>query len=122
MVRPLLLDEMFPQTIADQLCAKGHDVRAVVTTPMFAGLPDEEILIGAAEAGRALVTANIKDFMPIDARYRALGRGHAGLIMVSTKTFPQNRTYIAAVTSALNALLASSPEAIVGRVVFLQRV
>ena len=42
--------------------------------------------------------------------------------MISTKTFPQNRTYIAAVTSALNALLASAPDAIVGRVVFLQRV
>jgi nucleoside-diphosphate-sugar epimerase len=121
-VRPLLLDDMFPHPMAEQLCAKGHDVRAVVSTPTFAGLPDEEILIGAAEAGRALVTANIKDFMPIDARYRALGRGHAGLIMVAAKTFPQNRTYIAAVTSALNALLASTPGAIVGRVVFLQRV
>jgi hypothetical protein len=120
-VRPLLLDEMFPETMADQLCAKGHDVRAVVTTPMFAGLPDEEILIGAAEAGRALVTANIKDFMPIDARYRAMGRTHAGLIMVSTKTFPQNRTYIAAVTSALSSLLASAPDGTEGRIVFLQR-
>jgi Domain of unknown function (DUF5615) len=119
-VRPLLLDEMFPGTMADQLCAKGHDVRAVVTTPMFAGLPDEEILIGAAEAGRALVTANIKDFMPIDARYRAMSRTHAGLIMVSTKTFPQNRTYIAAVTSALSSLLASARDAIAGRIVFLQ--
>jgi hypothetical protein len=120
-VRPLLLDEMFPETMADQLCAKGHDVRAVVTTPMFAGLPDEEILIGAAEAGRALVTANIKDFMPIDARYRAMGRTHAGLIMVSTKTFPQNRTYIAAATSALSSLLASAPDGTEGRIVFLQR-
>jgi hypothetical protein len=120
-VRPLLLDEMFPEAMADQLCAKGHDVRAVVTTPMFAGLPDEEILVGAAEAGRALVTANIKDFRPIDARYRAMGRAHAGLIMVSTKTFPQNRTYIAAVTSALNSLLASTPDGIEGRIIFLQR-
>ena len=73
MPRPLLLDEMFPEAMADQLSAKGHDVRAVVATPVFAGLPDEEILIGAAEAGRALVTANIKDFMKIDARYRATG-------------------------------------------------
>ncbi len=88
MPRPLLLDEMFPQAMADQLSAKGHDVRAVVATPVFAGLPDEEILIGAAEAGRALVTANIKDFMPIDARYRATGRTHAGLIMVSRDDVP----------------------------------
>jgi len=41
--------------MAEQLCAKGHDVRAVVTSPEFTGLPDEEILIGATEAGRSLV-------------------------------------------------------------------
>jgi nucleoside-diphosphate-sugar epimerase len=118
---PLLLDEMFPEAIADQLRAKGHDVRAVVTTPAFAGLPDEEVLIGAAEAGRALVTANIKDSMPINARYRAAGRTHAGLIMVSTKTFPQNRTYVVAVTTALNSLLAAAFGGLEGRIVFLQR-
>jgi Domain of unknown function (DUF5615) len=118
---PLLLDGMFPEAMADQLSAKGHDVRAVVATPVFAGLPDEEILIGAAEAGRALVTANIKDFMPIDARYRATGRAHAGLIMVSTKPFPQNRAYIAAVTTALNSLLTSPSGELGGQIVFLQR-
>ncbi len=121
MARPLLLDEMFPEAMAEQLRAKGHDARAVVATPAFAVLPDEEILIGAAEAGRALVTANIKDFMPIDARYRATGRTHAGLIMVSTKTFPQNRTYIVAVTTALNSLLASASDGLEGRIIFLRR-
>ena len=107
MAPQLLLDEMFPQAMADQLNAKGHDVRAVVANPEFVGLPDEDILIGATEAGRALVTANIKDFMPIDARYRAANRVHAGLIMVSSKTFPQNRVYVTAVTTALDALLAT---------------
>jgi hypothetical protein len=116
---PLLLDEMFPKTMADQLNAKGHDVRAVVADPDCVGLPDEEILVGAAEAGRALVTANIKDFMPIDGRYRATNRTHAGLIMVSTKTFPQNRTYVNAVTTALDALLAVGGAMKPGSVTFL---
>ena len=111
---------MFPGAMAEQLSAKGHDVRAVAASPLFAGLPDEEILIGAAEAGRALVTANIKDFMPIDARYRSTDRTHAGLIMVSTKTFPQNRAYVAAVTTALNSLLASTSDELAGQIVFLQ--
>jgi hypothetical protein len=115
----LLLDEMFPGAMAEQLNAKGHDVRAVVASPEFVGLPDEQILIGAVEAGRALVTANIKDFMPIDARYRAANRTHAGLIMVSTKTFPQNRTYITAITSALDALLAADNSVQPGAVTFL---
>lgn len=103
----LLLDEMFPWAMADPLNAKGHDVRAVVADPEFAGLPDDEVLIGATEAGRALVTANTKDFMPIDARYRAASRSHAGLVMVSSKTFPPGRGYVIAVTSALDALLAA---------------
>jgi uncharacterized protein YbjT (DUF2867 family) len=112
---------MFPQAMADQLNAKGHDVRAVVANPEFVGLPDEDILIGATGAGRALVTANIKDFMPIDARYRAASRVHAGLIMVSSKTFPQNRAYVTAITTALDALLATDDGIQAGGVVFLAR-
>jgi Domain of unknown function (DUF5615) len=117
----LLLDEMFPQAMADQLNAKGHDVRAVVADPEFLGLPDEDILIGATEAGLALVTANIKDFMPIDARYRAANRVHAGLIMVSSKTFPQNRAYVITITTALDALLAIDGGSQADGVVFLSR-
>jgi hypothetical protein len=117
----LLLDEMFPQAMADQLNAKGHDVRAVVANPEFVGLPDEDIIIGATEAGRALVTANIKDFMPINARYRAASRVHAGLIMVSSKTFPQNRAYVTAITTALDALFATDGGIQAGAVVFLAR-
>jgi hypothetical protein len=117
----LLLDEMFPPTMASELCAKGHDVRAVGESPEFAGLADEDILIGATEAGRALVTANIKDFMPLDSRFRAAVRPHAGLIMVSSKTFPQNRNYVQAITSALDALLATDATLAPGGVTFLPR-
>jgi hypothetical protein len=117
----LLLDEMFPRAMADQLNAKGHDVRAVVVGPEFTGLPDEDVLIGATEAGRALVTANIKDFMPIDARYRAASRSHAGLVMVSSKTFPPSRGHVVAVPSALDALLAVDGGVRPGGVVFLAR-
>ena len=106
--------------MAEQLCAKGYDVRAVVTSPEFTGLPDEEILIGATEAGRSLVTANIRDLMALRARYRAATRLHAGLILVSTKTFPQNRAFISAVTNALNSLLATEA-ASPGDVIFLAR-
>ena len=52
---------------------------------------DDQILAHATTEGRALVTANIKDFIPLDTRYRAADQSHAGLILVSTKTFPQDR-------------------------------
>ena len=93
MSQPLLLDEMFSDDIARQLRAKGYDVMSVVADPALAGLPDEQVLAYATTQRRALVTANIKDFVPLDGRYRAAGQSHAGLILASTKTFPQNHGF-----------------------------
>lgn len=112
---------MFSDTIAQQLRAKGHDAQAVVADPALASLPDEQILAHATAARRAVVTANIKDFMPLDAAHRAAGHDHAGLILVSTKTFPQDRSYTAAITSALIALLDQPRQIRQGQVLFLPR-
>ena len=57
----------------------------------------------------------------MDARYRAAGQSHAGLILVSTKTFPQNRSFPAAITSALVTLLGGTSKIQSGRVLFLTR-
>jgi Domain of unknown function (DUF5615) len=120
-VSHLLLDEMFSGLIAEQLRAKGHDVFAVVADPALIGLADDQILAHAASTGRALVTANIKDFMPLDARYRAANQTHGGLILVSAKTFPQDRAFTAAITSALSALLDQPSKIHPGQVLFLSR-
>jgi|SRR5580704_8606108 hypothetical protein len=121
MSSPLLLDEMFSAVIARQLCAKGHDVLAVVADPALAALPDDQILGHATAAGRALVTVNIKDFVPIDAAYRAAGQDHAGLILVSSKTFPQDRSFAGTVTGSLLAILDGSRQIQPGEVIFLPR-
>ena len=117
----LLLDEMFSGGIAEQLRSKGHDVIAVVADPALVGLPDDQILAYATDTGRALVTANIKDFMPLDARCRATSQTHAGLILVSTKTFPQDRNFTAAISGALSALLDQPAQIQPGQVLFLPR-
>lgn len=117
----LLLDEMFSGIIAGPLRAKGHDVLAVVADPALVALSDERILAQATSAGRALVTANIKDFVPLDRRYHDDNRAHAGLILVSTKTFPQGRSTIAAIVGALSALLDQPSPVQPGQVVFLSR-
>jgi hypothetical protein len=121
MSNPLLVDEMFSDSIARQLRAKGHDVISVVADPALVGLPDDQILTYAAGEGRALVTANIKDFMPLDGRYRAAGQTHAGLILVSTKAFSQNQAFTTAVSTALAALLESTVKIQPGQVLFLTR-
>jgi hypothetical protein len=119
--QPLLLDEMFSDSIARELRATGHDVTSMVADPALPGLPDEQVLAYATTQGRVLVTANIKDFVPLDGRYRAAGQSHAGLILVSTKTFPQNRGFIGAITSALTALLSGTAKIQPGEVLFLTR-
>jgi len=121
MSQPLLLDEMFTDDIAQQLRTKGYDVISVVADPALVGLPDDQILAYAIAEGRALVTANIKDSVPLDARYRAADQSHAGLILVSTKTFPQNRGFPSAVTAALAALLSSTAKIQSAQVLFLTR-
>ena len=118
---PLLLDEMFSGLIAEQLRAAGHDVLAVVTDQALVTLPDDQILAYATATGRALVTANIKDFMPLDARNQAASQTHAGLILVSSKTFPQDRAYSAAITKALAALLDQPTQIQPGQFLFLHR-
>jgi predicted nuclease of predicted toxin-antitoxin system len=117
----LLLDEMFSDTIARELRAKGYDVLAVVADPGLISLPDEQILAYAAADGRALVTANIEDFVPLDAAYRAAGHSHAGLVLIHSKTFPQDRTFIAAIVGALGALLDQPSPIPPDQVLFLLR-
>jgi len=46
---------------------------------------------------------------------------HASLIVVSARTFPQDRTFTAAITSALSALLDQPSQIQPGQVLFLLR-
>ena len=101
----LLLDEMLSGAIAEQLRARGHDVTAVVEDVGLTALPDEEVIAVASASSRVLVTANIKDFVPLAQRYQASGRSHPGLILVSAKTFPQGRAFIGDLVGALDTLL-----------------
>jgi len=120
--QPLLLDEMFSDDVAKQLSAKGYDVISVVADSALTRLPHDQVLAYAATGGRALVTANIKDFVPLDGRYRAAGQSHAGLILVSTKTFPQDRGFSSAITASLTTLLSDKTKIQSDQVLFLTRV
>lgn len=121
MSQPLLLDEMFSDTIAQQLRAKDYDVISVVAHPSLVALPDDQIPAYAVTEGRVLVTSNVKDFIPLDSRYRAAGQAPPGLILVSTRTFPQDRGFTNAITAALDTLLGGPEKIQPGQVLFLTR-
>ena len=57
----------------------------------------------------------------MDGRYRAADQSHAGLILVSTKTFPQNRGFPSAITASLVTLLSGPAKIQSGQVLFLMR-
>lgn len=97
----LLLDEMMSAKIAVRLREQGLDAEAVLERRELVGGPDEALLERAAREGRVLVTKNVVDFSPLSQHWAASGRVHAGLVFVSTKTFPEGRDWMGAVTSAL---------------------
>ncbi|MGQ0464471.1 MAG: DUF5615 family PIN-like protein [Sporichthyaceae bacterium] len=117
----LLLDEMLSPVIAGQLREQGHDVLALLEDPTAVGLPDSAVLDRASAEERALVTRNVKDFVPLDAQRRATGIPHHGLVLISTRTFPEDRGAIAALIRSLDTLLTASTVG-PGDVVFLPRV
>lgn len=59
----------------------GYDVRAA-DDPELEGLEDGELLALAAREGRVLITANVRDFVPLVADWAAGGRSHAGVILI----------------------------------------
>jgi predicted nuclease of predicted toxin-antitoxin system len=98
----LLLDEMLSPKIGAALEAHGHDVATVTQRPDLMALHDDEpILAAAAAENRVVVTANIGDFAALDAQWNAEGRAHAGIVLVTTSQFPQDRSFIGRVANAL---------------------
>ena len=97
----LLLDEMLPRTIADHLTTAGCDAEAVTGRPDLVGAPDEEVLEAATREGRVLVTANIRDFVPLSNTWASRGQVHHGLVLISSKTFPMNRGNAGRIAAAL---------------------
>ena len=93
---------MFSGRIADQLRARGHDAYGIVERPDLVQLPDEQVLAHGTDEGRAVLTLNIADFAALDARWASQDRVHAGLVLLSTATFRQDRSFIGAVVNALD--------------------
>lgn len=99
----LLLDEMIGPAVARGLRQQGLDVVAVVEETELRSLSDPAVLEHAAVESRVLVTRNIGDFARLDAQWRAEGRHHRGLVMVTENAFPQNRDLVGALVRALLA-------------------
>ena|SRR5688572_4919411 len=76
----LLLDEQIWKYLAKLLREQGFDVIHVYEVDLDAK-PDEEILQFAAGEHRAIVTFNIKDFVPLAIQYYEDGKEHYGVVI-----------------------------------------
>lgn len=103
----LLLDEMWPPSVAEALRERGHDVMAVAERPDLRGSPDEAIFEQAVAESWAIVTENVMDYRPLAAAALRAGRPAPALIFTSNRAYPRaNRRTAGRLVAALDALLS----------------
>ncbi|MGY1709070.1 DUF5615 family PIN-like protein [Geodermatophilus sp. SYSU D00758] len=95
----LLLDEMYPRRLAEQLRAEGYDVVAVVELPDLIGRQDAEVARQARESRRVVVTENVVDYAPLGPDE------HAGLLLVNARRRPRTPAGLPRLSAALAAWL-----------------
>ena len=76
----LLLDEHIWAYLAKLLREQGFDVIHVTEVELIA-TPDEQIMAYAVGEHRAVVTFNIKDFVPLAIQYFEDGKEHYGIVV-----------------------------------------
>jgi predicted nuclease of predicted toxin-antitoxin system len=91
----LVLDEMVPPVIAEQLRRRGVDAIAAVEpahSRRYAGAPDELVFARAQEGGRTVVTDNVADFELVCTEWeRTHAEPHHGVLYAAGAAFNRNR-------------------------------
>jgi predicted nuclease of predicted toxin-antitoxin system len=101
----LLLDEHYSPEIARQLRGRGHDAVAVAERADLIGLADDELLRRMAREGRAILTNNVKDFVPLATRATLAGGTHFGLLLTSDRSLPRRLDAIGRFVQVLDGWL-----------------
>lgn len=119
MVRVLLDEHLSGPVIGKALAGEGHDVRDVGSDSMLAGAADDYLFEVAAAEQRLMVTANVRDFIPLASRYGSGGQDHAGLILIPASI--RNEDFAALVGGLRNLLEGTSQQEWVNRVHWLSK-
>jgi hypothetical protein len=113
----LLIDEMYPASLAEALRAEGVEAVSVVGLGI-AGRSDPDVFAAAVADGYVLVTENVADFARIAADHLSAGRHHPGVLIALSSRFscrPGGRAAL------VEAILAWADEPLADRVAFLER-
>jgi Domain of unknown function (DUF5615) len=113
----LYLDENLSPRIAELLRARGLDAVGALQAGN-AQLTDFAQLRYATSQGRALVTADVADFVALAAELIASNTDHAGIVLVSAAFRTNN---FAGIADALARVAGHYPDGIPGTVLHLSR-
>ena len=105
----LLLDEHYPPGIAVELRRRGHDVVAAPERPELRGLSDADLFARMASEGRAILTEDASDFLPLVSSAAVRGTDHFGVVFTSPRQFPRTSRAIGRLVMALDAFLTANP-------------
>jgi hypothetical protein len=108
----LILDEMYPGVVAEQLRTRGHDVVSVHDPEYrrLEGASDEKIFAAALAEERALITENVPDFRRLEADALARDESHAALVFTSNRQFPRGDPGTTGrLVEALHTLMTEGP-------------
>jgi predicted nuclease of predicted toxin-antitoxin system len=113
----LLLDEMYPASLAERLCAAGIDTTTVAELGI-AGSSDPEVFAAANATGHVLLTENVQDFAAIAAEHSAAGGRHPGILIALSSRFSRRAVGQPSIVAAIQAV---QDERLEDRVVYLER-
>jgi predicted nuclease of predicted toxin-antitoxin system len=105
----VLIDEMFPASLARHLRDRGHDALSVQDAELnLTGAPDAEVFAVAVTSDRALVTENVPDFRRLETTALAAGEPTPILIFTTNRQFPRgNPRTLGRLIAALDTLLST---------------
>jgi hypothetical protein len=105
----LLLDEHYSPKIAAEHRKRGHDVVSAAERDELRGLGDRELWNLASAEGRALMTENVADFMPLVREVVAEGGRHSGVVFTSPRSLPRGPRTIGLYVKRLGSFLRERP-------------
>jgi Domain of unknown function (DUF5615) len=113
----ILVDEMYPATVAEALQSTGIEA-ATVTDLRLAGASDAEVFAAAVASGYSVLTENVGDFTRIAAEQSIAGGHHHGVLIALSSRFSRRPAGIGPLIAAIQAITG---EQIADRVVYLER-
>lgn len=112
----VLLDEMYPATLAEALRDAGIDA-VTVSELGLAGSSDPDLFEAACAGGYTVLTENVADFARIAADKITAGGHHPGVLVALSSRFSRRPSGRPAL---LASILAVEGEGLGDRVVYLQ--